>query len=715
MAPYDQQKRALPAAARGGSVRPARIGDILLRDGSVDADQLARSLALQARSRARIGEILVATGATGRETVAAAAAEQLGLAFADLAADPPDERLWKTTSLEECLETRRIPWRSTQSGVVYASAEYASAEANGRGPRCRDVPLRTNTPQVALAEQRAIQNQLVGAFGPALARRAAKRRPDETSHRIGATAWQRLLFVGLIVAAVGGALMAPVSAAIWFLTCAAGIIGLNGAMWAMAFLMRSLPARKERRIDASRLADFRRLPTVSILVPLYCEPETAPLILHSLAQLDYPAELLDIKLILEADDEETLAAFQALNRPAYVDILIAPQGSPQTKPRALNFALEFAKGEIIGIYDAEDRPAPDQVRKIVAQFADAPPDVACIQARLGYYNSTENWLTRCFEIEYASWFDVMLPGLSRLGLPLPLGGTSLFIRRGALDVVSGWDSYNVTEDADLGMTLARAGLRTILSSSLTEEEANSRVGSWIRQRSRWLKGYLATWVTHMRNPLRLWQDLGTVGFLGFNVVLLSAVAGYLLLPALWAVSLGVMISGAPAHDSMAEGLWMVRTTGYLTLATLVVVAAAGLAHRGRKRLWPFIATLPLYWVLGAIAVYLAVWELIVAPVRWHKTQHGVGVIAQQIRRDALEAHRTQKCDVPGCGALPGTSRRAICDRSVRTDWTCCGTSPFRAGKIVEGTRLVVAVRTINLHASCGLKRQPSRAPLIIRG
>ncbi|MEM8752761.1 MAG: glycosyltransferase family 2 protein, partial [Pseudomonadota bacterium] len=331
--------------------------------------------------------------------------------------------------------------------------------------------------------------------------------------------------------------------------------------------------------------------------------------------------------------------------PPFIDVLKAPEGEPRTKPRALNFALDFAKGDIVGIYDAEDRPPPDQIRKIVDAFASAPPEVACIQARLGYYNTEENWLTRCFEVEYSSWFDVMLPGLHRLAMPLPLGGTSLFVRRRALDAVGGWDSHNVTEDADLGMVLARRGFRTALCDTLTEEEASSRPGAWIRQRSRWLKGYLATWTTHMRRPGALWRDLGPAGFLGFNAVLLSAALGYLALPLLW---LAVVFAAAltEAGPAAAHGLQVLGVVSVGALPVLAAAALLGLRRRGRLGLWPVVLTAPFYWILGAAAAYLAAWELATAPTKWRKTRHGVGRIAAKMRRDAAAPMEKPLCESP---------------------------------------------------------------------
>jgi glycosyltransferase XagB len=182
-------------------------------------------------------------------------------------------------------------------------------------------------------------------------------------------------------------------------------------------------------------------------------------------------------------------------------VIVVPCGLPQTKPRALNYALCFARGSLLTIYDAEDIPDPRQLRRAAAAFAVLPQDTACLQAELVFDNANENWLTRQFTIEYAMLFGMILPALAAHRLPLPLGGTSNHFRIDALRRAGAWDAYNVTEDADLGIRLARLGFDTDTITSCTYEEANVSLRNWMRQRTRWMKGFLATWLVHMREPL----------------------------------------------------------------------------------------------------------------------------------------------------------------------------------------------------------------------
>ncbi len=211
--------------------------------------------------------------------------------------------------------------------------------------------------------------------------------------------------------------------------------------------------------------------------------------------LEYPPEKLDIKLVLESDDFDTLFALERIRLGSQVEVIIAPEYGPRTKPKALNAALPFARGTYTVVYDAEDRPEPGQLRAAFDRFRAEGDDVACVQACLTIDNTADSWLSRMFTAEYAAQFDLFLPGLARIGLPLPLGGSSNHFRTRVLRAVGGWDPYNVTEDADLGMRIARYGYRATVTDSTTYEEAPAHLGAWLRQRTRWFKG----WVRLVKN------------------------------------------------------------------------------------------------------------------------------------------------------------------------------------------------------------------------
>lgn len=366
------------------------------------------------------------------------------------------------------------------------------------------------------------------------------------------------------------------------------------------------------------------LPVYSILVPLHREANVLPALVTALRALDYPKHRLDIKLIVEEADAETANAADAAAEPGF-SVLRVPPGSPQTKPRACNYALPFALGEFTVIFDAEDRPEPDQLRKAVAAFRVAQQNVACLQARLNFYNAGENWLTRMFALDYALWFDYLLPGLDRLNIPMPLGGTSNHFRTAALRAIHGWDPYNVTEDADLGIRLARLGLRVRTLDSTTFEEAANSFGNWLRQRSRWLKGYMQTWLVHMRSPLALLRHAGLGGFIGFQLFVGGTFLSALINPFLWLIFVLTNLSGlsvlGPDLDALTTHASILSLiAGNSLFAYLAMLAPL---RRGWLELTPYGLTAPFYWLLVSVAGARAVYQLMTNPWHWEKTAHGL--------------------------------------------------------------------------------------------
>jgi cellulose synthase/poly-beta-1,6-N-acetylglucosamine synthase-like glycosyltransferase len=365
-------------------------------------------------------------------------------------------------------------------------------------------------------------------------------------------------------------------------------------------------------------------PTISILVALYRESDIAARLVRRLARLDYPEDRLDVILAVEADDATTRDALAAAALPPWMRIVVVPEGRVKTKPRALNHALDHARGTIIGVYDAEDAPEPDQLRKVVAHFRRAGPEVACLQGVLDYYNPRSNWLSRCFTIEYAGWFRLILPGIARLGLVVPLGGTTLFFRREVLEDLGGWDAHNVTEDADLGIRLARHGHRTEIVATVTGEEANCRAIPWVKQRSRWIKGYMMTWAVHMRCPGRLWRQLGPRAFLGFQVMFFGSIAQALLAPLMWSFLLVPFGLDHPLTAVLpAAAFWTIMAVFLLSEAANLAIGIVGIRRSGQGLSAWWVPTLKLYFPLATLAAYKALAELVLRPFYWDKTAHGL--------------------------------------------------------------------------------------------
>lgn len=434
-------------------------------------------------------------------------------------------------------------------------------------------------------------------------------RSPHLSARSGLSAGQRSGFWSLGGAALAMSLMAPQA-------LVALIIWLAAAIFAAGIVLR-IAAALSKSIERPRrapTAEDHPLPTITYLAPLYREDNVAPALVKAIMALDYPTHLLDIKLLVEADDPKTISAFRALNLPPRFEIIPCPPGQPRTKPKALNYGLNFARGDIIAVLDAEDAPDPKQPLSAARAFAEGPVDLAVVQAPLRAHNGEAGWIARQFEIEYAIHFSVWLPFVARLGWPLTLGGTSNYFRRSALIEAGGWDAWNVTEDADLGLRLSRLGKRAAMIEPPTHEEAPVRFTHWLAQRTRWKKGHLQSWLVLMRDPAATMRQLGLWRFIGSQLVLGGALLASLVHgPALLGLALAALIGGIWPPPPLAALLG----AGYAA-AVLCALAAGGLRKRAGALL-----TLPAYLPLISLAMARALWDMKMRPSFWAKTPHGV--------------------------------------------------------------------------------------------
>ncbi|ABD05597.1 glycosyl transferases [Rhodopseudomonas palustris HaA2] len=407
--------------------------------------------------------------------------------------------------------------------------------------------------------------------------------------------------------------------------------GVVTALLFLGFIGLRLAASLQPRPPAPRSA--RRpddaLPIYTAIAALYREAASVASLVEAIEALDYPREKLDIILVVELDDLATRAAIARLGPRPHLRVLIAPAVGPRTKPKALNYALPFVRGGMVTVFDAEDRPEPDQLRAALDAFARGGPTTGCVQAGLCIDNITHSWLSRLFLAEYAGQFEAVLPGLTRLGLPLPLGGSSNHFRTAVLREVGGWDAYNVTEDADLGFRLARFGYSAISFDSRTFEEAPIGLAAWLGQRTRWMKGWMQTWCVHMRRPRLFWRDAGWRGVLALNLFVGGSVLSALIHPLLLldlattglALAQGEPLS-PPSPWASLHGLAV--AAGYVGSA---VVAAIGLKRIGRLHDAAWLLLMPLYWICLSIAAWRALGELVWKPHHWQKTEHGVAARA----------------------------------------------------------------------------------------
>ena len=651
--------RTSPATMAPRNLRP--LGQILLEDGAVSEGDLLKATVLRKRQDSRLGEILLAHGWVTDQALTRALSRQWRTSVLDLGAMPPDPRLIDAAGAEFCLTHGVVPWRRI-GGVTWV----ATARPEDFDALIPDLPAAFGTVRMLLCEPDAARDAILSTRRQHLIRRAEMLVPDAQSCRAQKPA-RTARWIALA--------LWPLAAALWF---APGMVFNVLAFWALAAMVTTAGLKivslvaayrgaRTEALDRRSFADASKappefngpLPLISVLVPLYRESDIAGRLVERLSRLEYPRELTDILLIVEEGDDTTRAALRQATLPRWMRVVVVPEGRIKTKPRAMNYAMNFCRGSIIGVWDAEDRPERDQLHRVARGFHFAEPDVACLQGALDFYNPRTNWLARCFTIEYAVWFRTYLPGLARLRLVVPLGGTTLFFRRDVLERVGGWDAWNVTEDADLGVRLVRHGWRTEMIPTTTDEEANCRPLPWIKQRSRWIKGFALTWAVHMRDPVQLWRDLGSRRFLCLQVQLFGSVSLALLAPVLWSFWLLALGLPHPWQSTLSASLWgqgaNVVIAAFL-LAEAISVIAGLLAVRGAKHrhLRLFVPTLHVYNFLACFAAWKAIYEAVRRPFYWDKTTHGVFEASLTDTAPTLGAPEGT-VNVPMLGALGGRS------------------------------------------------------------
>ncbi len=591
---------------------------------------LPRQVIAAAERRAqRIGlgaeRVLICADALTDEAYLAALAASLGTAYEALDRVPRADCPLNDQELIQAAAAGLLPLRRNGRliWIIVPHGLTARRLADpGLSPPKWLLPLRLTSSKEL---QRFVARHTRRALGE-FATRGLRRALPLFSNAPRKKGWRSRVAVGLIVLAD-----------IFFWVEPGTAFGLFGAFLCVIFLATAalrlwstfLTEKKPKRL---RRIDDRALPVYSIICALYREAGVVEDLVAAIRDLDYPPEKLDVKFVIEADDKETRQALTSLELGAAFEIVTAPAIGPRTKPKALNVALPLVRGDFTVVYDAEDKPEPDQLRRAVAAFYGGDHQLACLQAALTIDNTADGWLTRMFTAGYAGQFDVLLPALAAKRFPLPLGGSSNHFRTAVLRQVGGWDPYNLTEDADLGMRLCRLGYRTDVLPSATYEEAPARFRAWLKQRTRWYEGWMQTWLVHMRRPRRLWRDLNPTGTFAFQLLLAGNVLSALVHPIFMAALAYLLLIKPP-----------LQAVGYLGAATLlagyastILVEARGLGRRGLLRHgWALIFT-PVYWFLLSWAAWRALYKLLRDPQAWEKTEHGLAKTSRLIKTQALE-------------------------------------------------------------------------------
>ena len=604
-----------------------RFGELAVLLGKTDQETVAAALAYQEEHGGRLGQILVALNSITFWDLAEILARQFNLPRVSLmdaaSPSPSSPRLWQIMPKEFWYRHHIVPLDDDGDALTVAVEDPGTL---GLIPLAKVARRRVD---VVVTGRRDILTALEDRYALedlAVSRDwLAQTRPNDSA--------QRLLTSGQVVALVA-LLGALVAAAVWHLV---GTLAVLSSLLIVAyalvvgyrfwFVNKSTGHVWEKVVSQEEMdaLDDRTLPRYTLLIPVRDEVSVLPTLTRALAELDYPKDRLDVKLLVEQDDADTVEAALQGRLPGYMEIVRVPVQDPRTKPKACNYGLQRARGEYLSIFDAEDIPEPDQLKKAVVLFRREKAEVACIQAKLSYFNRDQNLLTRWFTAEYAAWFDLYLPALHVARLPVPLGGSSNHFRTKVLREIGGWDPFNVTEDADLGIRLHRAGYRTAVMDSTTYEEANSEFVNWVRQRSRWVKGYLQTWLVHMRHPVALYRELGPGGFWGFQMTILGTPLMFLLNPIYWLLTtLWFATQWGLVGRLFPPGIYyigMINLLGGNFIFTYLNAIAS--ARRGDWELVKYSLLSPLYWSMMSLASWKAMMQLVMRPSHWEKTAHGL--------------------------------------------------------------------------------------------
>jgi glycosyltransferase XagB len=503
----------------------------------------------------------------------------------------------------------------TMSG---ASTWTIAGRPGGRGDERQPGDPLGAIADVPSSEQDRLLREHGEAVADHMANHFARLRPHLAASS-GFARWQR---AAGMTAALGAVALLVITPLVLSVILVAAITMITVAHLVIAIAARWRRPRADAAGHAAAIPDAA-LPSYTILVPAYEEQDVIGAMVRCLEQLDYPKDRLEALILVERRDAATKQAIADADPAPFIRVVEIPPGKPQTKPRSCNAGLLLAKGDLIVIYDAEDRPDPGQLRLVAAHFAAADDTLACVQAKLMVANAGQNLITRQFALEYCLRYELTLPGLARLGLPIPLGGTSNHFRTGVLRELGGWDAWNVTEDADLGMRCSALGYRVEVAHSFTHGEMPHRIKAWTKQRTRWLKGFMLTALVHTRNPARTWRAFGRAGTITMLAFMVGTPLLYLAQPVVLAIWASGYTGFAARHLPVSFSLAMTQLA-ILAVWTALVIAAA---RRHKLTSAVFAPLLPAYWLMHWTASWRGLYQLIRAPFLWEKTPHPAAAAA----------------------------------------------------------------------------------------
>jgi glycosyltransferase XagB len=602
------------------------LGTYLLMDGIISRQQLNNALEYAEKSGIRLGQALLSRGYVTQDVLYSFLARQANLPFVELKGEDIDKPVAQLVPAEVARRLGFLPISSSEGYITLAVVDPFNEQV-------KELPYFPGVEmKYVIITEAALEAGLEYLYSNVYLTQSIsellERAPDDSAVHVLSKPQTVLLIIMAVVLVFW--LVLDYKSCLIFLNALSTIFYLSFSAYRLYLVYHALATDLEIPVSEEEINALqdRDLPIYTILIPVYREAEVLGDLLKEIGYLDYPAAKLDVQVLLEDDDKETIEAFYACNPPAHIRAIVVPTALPKTKPKACNYGLIHARGEYLVIYDAEDLPDRDQLKKMLVAFRKATEidtNIVCIQAKLNYYNTTQNLLTRWFTAEYSMWFDLFLPGLAGSRAPIPLGGTSNHFKRTALVEAGAWDPYNVTEDADLGLRIFRRGYHTAIVNSTTFEEANSQLRNWIRQRSRWIKGYIQTWLVNMRHPARLIREIGWKGFLSMNFVIGGTFFSALINPIYWILTTAWFYRHWPLIHDIFPGVIYYFGAFCLLFGNFafVYINVAGALRRGYYGMVKYALLTPLYWGLYSIAAWKALWQLITKPHYWEKTKHGL--------------------------------------------------------------------------------------------
>lgn len=604
------------------------FGRVLIEKGYITPEQLETALTIQKEKGGRLGWIFMSLGYISRLQFYEVLSEHFDKPFKSLEISnlAPDINLnlLKRINHDEVIKYQVIPYRFDHEKLIVLTSNPEDFETHNF------LRERFGIDRIEewVITDRDISDLVKKFYKDELSKLTVRglfnRNPEESAYKTFTS--PQIIFLSL--------LLLFVTFAIWFKPLVSLIVILSTIqfLYMSSILYKfivSMVGAKNRLFSLEQkqyLLNDSELPVYTILVPLFKEPESViETLISAIKKFDYPQNKLDVIFLFEDSDIKTIEIAKKCHPPSSWRFFYVPNGTPTTKPKACNYGLHFARGEYLVIYDAEDIPDPDQLKKAVAAFKNSPKQYSCFQAQLNYYNKNENFLTKMFTLEYTYWFDYLLTGLSKLQMPIPLGGTSNHFKVEVLKKLSGWDPFNVTEDADLGIRMYAEGLRVGIINSTTYEEANCKLKNWIRQRSRWIKGYMQTSLIYNRHPFKFIKKIGFKNWMSFQLLVTGTPVVFLSNLIMWAIFLIWIFTRTTFFDPFFPPI--IVEIGFINFLfgniTAIVLNLTAVLSRKYYNLIPYAILNPFYWILHSISSYKALWQLLFKPSYWEKTTHGI--------------------------------------------------------------------------------------------